>query len=687
VGLALSPFLAVGSALGADLSGSAQVAVTSTDNRGLESDLLDQQYTLSLYQPLAPYLSVRVGYQYFDLGTSFADGTSFTRRASQPLVELLYNRPRLSGRLSYYDLSVDNTFEAESFDRRSLAANLSWRPYRGPGFSVNYRTDQNVADSSVFGRNTNSQALEATAFYSRSLWSASYTFGRIGLDNAENSFHSDQTRHEGRAQLKKDLWARRFSIAASGRLSLVDRSTTVGEQTELADPIPAVAGLFAIDTTPEIGELDPQPGLVDGNLTAPVSPPIDIGGASTFRNIGLDLGITRPVTRLEIAVDTASASSVIWQVFRSRDNLLWEAVPGVTSTFDAALLRYRLRFPQTEDRFFKAVNVSINAAPSVLVTEIRALLDIDPAEAAEKLSGELYQADVLATFQPSDRIHGAVGVGASTDEVAAAGLVRRDYRDRNALARLGVVLARDLDLDLGFRVNDTEEKRDPVLLRTVSQYNAALSWRPLPTVDAVLRASRRDEADEGDLVQSLRSVRLAVAAQLLPDLRYVTDLDVSRLQDPFAGRDRDSWTWRHTLEMRPIPTWALAGSFIFSRNESLTGESLLDRQQYRVWTTWNATSYLTLGGTLWYTNDGGQSSLSQSYNLSYTPGDRLTLSATYQGYETVGGVGTATDSIAATYRLFTRFVLFANLSRSTTQDATEESSTISNLRMGLLLSF
>ena len=685
--MVLSPLLGIAPALGADLSGSAQVATTATDNRGLQSDLLEQQYTLGLVQPLTPHFSLRFGYQHFDLGTSFADGTRLSRRTRQPLVELLYNRPRVSGRMSFYQLSVDNTFEDQNFDRRSVAGNFSWRPYRGPGVTVNFRNDRNLADVSVFGRDTSSSVLELTTFYNRTLWSASYTFGRTAVDNPTNAFQSDQTRHEVRAGLQKSLWADRFSLGASGRLSRLDRTTSTGTGTELADPITPAAGLFALDTTPEIGELEPSPTLIDGNVTTPASPAIDIGGASTFRNVGVDLGVTRPATRFEIAVDTASGPSVVWQVYHSRDNLIWEAVPGVTSTFDSALLRYRLRFPATEDRFFKAVNVSTNPVPTVLVTEVRALLDVDPATAAEDLRGDVYRADVTATFQPWERVHGAAGFGLSTDEVLAAGLARRDYRDTSAHARLTIDLAPNLDLSLGYRYNDSEDRRDPVLLRTVSQYTAALAYRPLPTVDAVLRAGVRDESRESTLLQSLRSVRLAVATELLPDLRYVTDLDVARLEDPFAGRDRDSWSWRHTLEMRPVPTWSLSGSFTLSRNETLTGESLLDRKQYRVWTTWNASSYLTLAGTLWYSDDGGDSSLNQGYSLSYAPGDRLTISATYQGFEAFGGVATATDSVAVTYRLFTRFVLFANLSRSRTADGGEENSTISNLRLGLLLSF
>lgn len=671
----------------ADLSGSALVATTATTAGAFESDLLEQQYTLGLLQPLTPYLTARLGYQYFDVATTFRDGTTFSRGTSQPLVELLYNRDRLSGRVSFFQLSIDSSVEAERLDRRSLAANLSWKPSIGPGFSVDFRDDRNGADVSALGRDVNSRLLELTAFYNRRYWSASYTFETLDVDNPSNAFRSEQDRHEARLSAQRSFWADRFSVGLSGHLSRLDRATAVGEDAELAEPVPATAGLFAVDASPEIGELALTPALVDGDTTTPVSPPVEIGGASTFRNVGVDLGVTRPITRLEIAVDAVSGPSVVWQVYRSRDNLFWETVPGATSTFDSGLLRYRIRFPEAQDRYFKAVNVSTNAAPAVRVTEVRALLDRAAAAFDEATDDNVYRGDVLLGFNPVRRVNLAVGFGASSDETLAAGLVRRDYEEAHALARLSVGLARGLDLNVGYRYNDSEDRRDPPLLRTVSQYNANLTWTPLSTVNAALTFGRRDESEETTLLQSQDSARLGVSLQLLADLRYVTNLDVSRVEDPFAGRDRDSWTWMNTLEMRPLPTWDLSGTFTLSRNTTFSGETLLDRTQYLIWTTWNPTSHVSLAGSWWYTNDSGRSSLNQSYSLSYAPGDRLTVSATYQGYDDVAGSDTSTDSLSATYRLFTQFLLFANLSRSTTRDTQGESTRVSNLRAGLQLAF
>lgn len=685
--LLLPLLLSAGSAFAFDLDGSLLIAGTATDNQGLTSDRLEQRYSLGLRQWLTPYVGLRVQYQFRDFATTFEDGTEFGRRSRQPLVEMLYRREGLRGRFAVFEQSIDDTFQQQSFDRQSLNANLAWQSTRWPSLTFNYRRDNNVADVSVFGRDVASQLLELTALYNQTSWSATYSFQRTDVDNQSNQLQTNQRRHEARGSFRQSFLDERFSLDLAGQLSRLDRTSRVGQDAELAEPLPAVAGLFAVDATPEIGELETNPTLIDGDIETPASPPVDIGGANTLRNIGVDLGITRPATRLEIAVDDVSGPQLVWLVYHSRDNLFWEAVPGVTSVFDGALLRYRLRFPETEDRFFKAVNVSVNPSPQVLVTEVRALVDLDASGTEDEARTTLYRGDVVAGFRPSRRVSGAVGFGASNDQSFSAGLVRRDFSEVHAFGRLTFDLARDLGLNLGYRYNDSEDLRQPVLLRTVSTYNASLRWVPLPTVDAVLSAVRRGETERGDPIQSLQSVRLGVATLLLPDLRLVSDFGFSRLDDPFAGRDRDSWTWRETLETRPLPTWTLGAGFTFSLNESREGDALLRRQQYRLYTTWNATSYLVLGGNWWYTDDGGRTSLNQSYHVSYAPGDRLTLSATYQGFEGLGLVATSTDSASISYRLFSQFVLFANLSRSRTEVSGGESTSISNLRAGLRLAF
>jgi hypothetical protein len=326
-------------------------------------------------------------------------------------------------------------------------------------------------------------------------------------------------------------------------------------------------------------------------------------------------------------------------------------------------------------------------ALEVLVTEIRALLSVDATAAQDDSESTLYRADVTARFQPTDRVYGMMGFGLSNDETFAAGLVRRDYAEVHALARLGFDLGRDLDLNLSYRYNDSENRRPPALLRTVNTFGASLGWTPLTTVDAVLAATRRDESQKGTPLQTLDSVRLGVATQLLPDLRLISDVNVSRLDDAFASNNRDSLVWRETLDLQLLPTWRLSGSYGYLRTSSVDGQELLRRNQYRLFTSWNATAYLSLGATLWITDERGRVSTNQSYNVSYSPGQKLSISGTYQGFDSSTGRGTFTDSLSLSYRFYRQLILFANLSRSRFEGDEGETSQISNLRAGLRFSF
>lgn len=675
-----------------DFSGSGQLSATATDNRGLESDLLERRFSLGLLQELTPFVRIRVGYQFLDLRTNFDEGERFSRGTRQPQVELLYDRTSLSARLLYSEQTIENTPLAPSFDRRAFAANLSWRPSRGPGLRFGFRDDSNTADVSALGRDVRSRRLDLMADYQIGDVRTSYGFERLELESLSNQFRTEQSRHDLRLDASHGLWSNRFAVALSGRVSRVARTLEVGDAARIAEPIPAVAGLFAVDLSPEVGELEPDPTLIDGDLVTPARSGIDIGGANLYRNVGLDLGITRPASRLEIAVDTLSGTSVAWRVYRSRDNLFWEPVAGVAARFDPVLLSYVLSFPETEDRFFKAVNTSPNPVPNVLVTEIRALLDLAPGDVAtgvESTDGELYRADLVASFRPSERLTGAVGFGLSNDEVVTEGLARRDFDETHAFARLSIGLARSLDLHLNYRLDDSQSLRGRVLSRTVDRRSASLAWSPLPTLEAVLSAARRRETDVDVPIQSLDSIRFGLVTQLLPDLRLVSDVDRSRLEDAFAGpgEGRQSWFWRESLEMQPLTSWNLSASFSLSSNTTLAGRPLLRRRMYQIWSTWNATAYLTLGGTWSLSDDGGRESVNQSFNLSYSPGTRLVVSAHYRGYESDLGGGTYTDSLSVSYRPYARLVFLASLSRSRLEESAGESAEITNLRAALRFSF
>jgi len=688
VWLACIVVLTTTQAIAFDLSGSASLFFTSLDNRGTDSDLTDEQASFSLFQTLTPYVHLRLGYSHLEYHTQGMDSeSSFSRRFREPRLELLYNRDRLTGRLELRERTADGTFSANNFESSSLLANISWRPRRGPGFSLAFRDESNIADQSVFGRDTDTQFLTLETFYNKANWGVSYSYRNSQAENLATRFDSEQDRHELRGRFAKRVANDRLSVSLSTSVSRLERLTTAAAGVEFGEPVSALDGLFAIDTSPEIGELESTAGLVDGNVSDPAAPGIDIGGGNTFRNLGVSLPVISPVSQLEISVAVLSGASLLWQVYESADGLSWTSVAGSTTSFDPALLRYTIRFPEVLNRFFKAVNVSVNPEPTVQVTEIRALLDRQLPTERVAVESTLYRADFATDYQATEKISAGFNLGLSSDEDLTDGFVRRDFNEVHGGARLAIELHEQLHLRLGYLYSDSENLREPAVLRTVDTLVANLNWTPLPTVDAVLSAQQREESAESVLLQSTRSTRLVVSTDLLPDLRLITDLESSTVDSPFIDAGRDGWSWSERLEASPTRRWTVGGGYRLSHFEDSDGELLFEYSDIDLRSTWLATAYLTLTGTWGVSDQGDSETVRQSYNLSYNPGPKFTLSALYNEFSTNIERVTASRALSSAYRLHNNLGLFATLNQSEFGEGGDETDRISSLRAGLRLFF
>lgn len=673
----------------AELTGSAVVSMGATDVDGAETEDVDQQYAFSLFQRFTPYLSLRAGASALDFSSDAPGGEDFSRRSREPRLELLYGRPALSARLAFLDRVSSGSSAEDDFEVESLTGYLTWRTPWGPALSLQLRDESNVADVAVFGRDTDSRTITGSAVWSRSLWSTGYTVERFELDNRLSGLTLEQTRQDLRLDAGRRFFGDRLALDLDSRVSRLDRSESVPAGAGLAEPLPARQGLFAVDTSPEVGSLEPAPGLVDGDFATPAVAGGVIGGANTFRNFGVDLGLPLPVTRLEVAVDAPTGAEVVWGVWRSADNLLWQRVAGVVRELDPALLRYTLRFPETTERFFKAVNLTVNPAVGVSVTELRALRDVDRLTPA---GGEanLYRADLSATYRPVERVTARVNVGASEDESLTGQVARRRFEEVHGGARLDVGLPGDLRFRAGYQYLDFESRIEPVLLRTETVYDAGLVWTPLPTLDAALTTQLRDELEEGREIRSIQTTRLRVLAELLPDLRLTSELERSRVEDPLSGLDRDGWAFRQLLDARPTDRWSVAGGWSLLRFEDSTGRVLLDRLALDLQSTWLATPYLYLVGAWSWSVDETTTErtfLRQSYTVAWSPGTKLSTSASWESFEDQDLRQTTTSAASASYRLTQRFSLFGSLTRSTFDETGGEARETTSFRTGISLFF
>ena len=664
-----------------DLSGFFRLLSGTTEYNIGETDVTDQRFNLNLSQSLSPWLKLRLSYQYTKLATGDDQGREIVRRLQDPGIELLYNRPRLSAWLSLRDGSTSGTFETSNMDRRALAGNLSWTPKRAPIFSLNFRDDLNVADVGVFGREVRARSLNLSAVYNWRGLQTSYSYQQSRVENNLNAYQLDQGLHRARLDFAERFFEDRLSFSLVSWIERIEQTEETSAGVDLAEPIPARFGLFAIDTDPEIGELESNANLIDGNTTDPVVPLIEIGGANTFRNIGLDLGITREVTRLEISVDESSGADVLWVVYHSPDNLNWQRLAGSLSQFDGALLRYTVHFPKTTDRFFKAVNTTVNPAPEVAVTEIRALVDVHKLGGRDRRS-TAYRADLAASYRPTDRLEARVTAGVNNNQRIADGLANR-ARDEHTLGFFfNWAMAPDLSLSLSHRMMDLKDYRVSNQIRNERLSSAALDWSPLPTVGGVVTLSQRDETDGGALIRATKNVRTQIRTDLLPDFRLISDLAYTDVEDPFSGYDLVSFRWREAVECFPTERWTAGGGLSITWYDSSSPRIVTRRTQIHLRTSWRATPYLSMSGIWDLSADDRRTTLSQRYGFSWTPGQKLSLSLSYQDSNTEDLRETNGASGSLNYRLTRKLKLLASFSYSTFQQLGFDPEKIRSLRAG-----
>ncbi|HKI87352.1 MAG TPA: hypothetical protein VKA53_11475, partial [Thermoanaerobaculia bacterium] len=182
------------------------------------------------------------------------------------------------------------------------------------------------------------------------------------------------------------------------------------------------------------------------------------------------------------------------------------------------------------------------------------------------------------------------------------------------------------------------------------------------------------------------TVRLRVLSELLPGLRLVSELERSRIDEALLGERRATTVWRESLEARPTERWSVAGGYARLRYQLVGDGQLLARDELELRSTWVASAFLTLSGNWDYSLDNDRRSLRQTYSLTYAPGPKLALSASYDDFNDKLFRSTASSSVNVTYQLNPRFNIYATSSRSTF-DEQGVGTKITSLRLGCGLFF
>ena len=673
------------SASAVDLGGSVRLGTGTTEAGGVESDEEEQAFQLRLTQELSPYLTLFGSFQSSLFRTRFAGSDLFERSSEQPEIGLSYDRSRLNARLVFADRAVRTTTAEQALDIRTFLASLDWRPRRGPRMGFQLRDSTSTADAALFGRDNQARSFNLYVDYSKPTWNTRYNFDLTNLDNDRTGLRLEQVRHDLRAGYFESWWENRWSFSVEGRVADVSQQQDAPSGTVVALPVAAVQGLFVIDSTPALAELEAAPQLIDGNTTRPAAPAVAIGGANTFRNIGVDLGISRPVSELEVSVD-APSGPVIWQVWQSPDNSSWFQIDEVTSAFDTGFLRYTIRFPEANARFFKAVNVSVNPVPEVFVTEVRALRTTTQLERTDG-SGSEYWLNLLTSVRPTERIEVSVGANLRRDQDLVATDLRRSYDERDLSAQLRAELARRLELRLGYQIAEIDENLEPVLERRDEIATATLDWRPLDTIGVLLTAQQREETDGQNVLSSTDSLVLRAITQIFPDLALTSTVGTVDTADGLFGFTQETRYFIETLEARPNDRWLLSGTFSRYDYDAVGRVVVTSRTTTQLRASWFATPFLSLNGEVLASDDDLGSTDTRRWGLQWAPGPKLSLGTNYYDTESSAGAGTANFSLDGSYRLNSRLRLWLALNEAESRFNALQPAKTEALRLGLIAIF
>ncbi len=403
------------------------LSTKTRDASGTTTKIDDTNYgartTFRLNYNLLPKLNLNAGGTYekniSDLSGGGATGeTDITR--FRPYVWLTLGDPLITAAAGY-DLADDTVKSSGqpgvTLTRETYSANLNWRPPDLPFTQVRYTRTSTRDDPRASTDTEQNQVYLKSEYLYRGL-NAYYAGTYLTTDDNIRDFQSSQITHEGKLAYATTLLDGGISLTTDNRVRFTELTTenagqATGLETGGALPLPAVAGLSALDDTPLDEPLVPNPLLIDGDTTTGAGLNIGFPGlAGDFRrrNVGLDFGSAVAVNRLRVWVDGFGpgvlpadiTGAFHWDIYTSTDNLTWSlraTVPvAVFGPFDR---RFEMTFPAVTTRYIKAVTRPLSGGiigstnsslfPTILITEMQAFIDRTAQGAGAKKTQRIAQ--------------------------------------------------------------------------------------------------------------------------------------------------------------------------------------------------------------------------------------------------------------------------------------------------------
>jgi hypothetical protein len=607
-----------------DLSGSIRLGsmVSRVDTNGIRS--FDQQYMLNYSRMLLPYTQIRVSLRYRDFQSRQERAENGWHGELQPSGDIRWKNPFFATG-GHYDYRQTRDFIAtNNLTSRSAGAFFQTRFVNLPVTTARYEWQKQSYNLLLLPQSTEERRIQADTRYDVRNLSLLYSFMQREFENHFTDVSQNYQQHIFRTDYSKAFVDGRVRFSGSYLFNYDRYQQETGITPEPYTRITTVLGLYAEDSSPEFGALESVPTLIDGNISDPTSPQINIGGASVDQNIGFDLGISRSVSVIYIYTDSPSDPDLQWTIFASEDNQLWSEVPSeLVSTFNLPERRYEIAFEPVESRYFKAVNIGINQEPSVLVTEIQALTSSQNVENGPEIT-QNHNLTLNTSIKASEKL------SFGFDVLAGRTPETESREGREDLSVAGSVSYRPVDIVssvVRYQHENIDYTNSLIGSRGTRLLSASISVTPIETIGASLSGSRTTSLEEDDTYQRITSGLFRVSTQWLP--RLTTSEEAGYIHDERIQEDAviDSWRYRLSADIKLLEDLSLLTNYSFQTYSSNQLYQIKNRSAIELQFTYLITPSIFLRGAGKLNREGDREDTSQNYVLSWNLTQRISASS------------------------------------------------------------
>jgi hypothetical protein len=508
---------------------------TTRDSTGLttqskQSSILER-YNLNLERAIYPYLKLRAGGLFEKTVTNIATDDTDTRSADTkiiPSIDLTLKNPFVTAGAGYN--KIEEKQETRGLPslttiRDTYNALFGLRPEGLPTLDTLFMRTDTYDRSRLLQNNKNDFFSLSSRYLPVKDLDLRYQFTSNDAKDRLTDVDVKVLTQTGRATYSSQFFNNRISLYSSYNISHQETDITSGVGGNVPLQLFPFFGLSAINDTPSMGALNPNPALIDGDLTASsginIGQPSIPGNDTRFRNMGLDFVNSTEVNTLFVKVDptivmpVAVAASFTWDVYTSPDNLTWNHVQTIfPAPFDPFEHRFEINFSNVTTRYLKVVTQPLGVGVSVPtgfdrsninITELQAFITTPATTGTIKRTTQIYELSTRVRLLDNPYLnYDFYYWHTKTDPT---GLTR--YIMSNGLT-LSQRLSRVFTGNARIAREDGEETAGK---RVSYVYSASLMAIPLPTLSHSLVVSGRSENIAGQSSDT-RSVFLNNTAEL-----------------------------------------------------------------------------------------------------------------------------------------------------------------------------